>query len=160
MKPRRTIFVIANYLLLAFTLFQSLYLLRYTAEVVPSDESLLPLLPLALSLVFIIINCLFNLHFANKHFSNNKFSQKKRHLYITSFILFILSIVTLIIPLLKSYNQELKDDPDGGFHYFILFIIFLFLISGIIVIVKQFGIISLIRKFSNNLSNKNKINKI
>lgn len=150
MKNRWIIFAIANYLLLAFSLFLFVGSLRFTVEVVPAEESLLSLTPLVLCFVFITIKCLFNLHVFYNYPPENKFSKNKRNFYLFSFVLFILSILTFIIHLISVYNDELRYDPESRFPYFILFIIFIFITPAIIIIVKQYSIISIFRKASNN----------
>jgi len=146
MKSRWTLFRITNYFFLVIMFICILSVLRFSVEELNSNESALPLLPEILSFVFIIVNCFFNLHIYYKILPDKNISAFKRSAYITSYIFFILTLLFQIILLIVLYNEELKNNPEESFPYFILSIIFLFLISGLIIIVKQFGIINLLKK--------------
>ena len=145
MPVKQSLFALANYLLLAFIFFLGISLLRFVIEVVPSNESLLPLLPSISSFIIMIINCLFNLIIFHRKLPDRSISKQTIHLYFISWICFIISLIIISFILFSSYNDELKETPDGNFAYVILFLSFLFLITGLIIAINQFNIIKYLK---------------
>ena len=145
MPVKKTLFAIANFFLLVVFVFFGLSMFRFVIEVVPSDESLLPLLPLIASFLIIIINCLFNLAIIRKPFPDKIVSRQTITLYSISGIIFTISILILLFHLIGLYNDELKEAPNDSFVKAILFLIFLFLITGLIIIINQFTIIKYLK---------------
>jgi carbon starvation protein CstA len=144
----KTIFSLANYLLLGINVFLSINMLRFLIEVVPSDESLLPILPTILSLLIIMINCVFNLVINYKVFRNKIISNQTRLSYLISGICFILSVVIMLFYLIVMYSDELKADPDSNFYKLILFFILVFVITGLIIAINQFRISKHLKRFA------------
>ena len=119
-------------------------MLRFVIEVVPSDESLIPLLPLVASFLIIFINCLLNLAII-RTFPHKTFSKQTITLYSISGIGFTISILIVLFHLIGLYNDELKENPNDNFVKGILFLILILLITGLIIIINQFIIIKYLK---------------
>jgi|CXWL01.1.fsa_nt_gi uncharacterized membrane protein len=145
MPVKKTPFAIANFFLLAIFVFLGLSIFPFIIEVVPSDESLLPLLPLISSFLIIIINCLFNLANIRKPFPDKTVSKQRITLYSISGILFTISILIVLFQLIGLYNEELKENPNDSFVKVILFLILIILITGLIIVINQFNIIKYLK---------------
>lgn len=143
----KSIFSVANLSLLSIDIFLSINVLRLLVEAVPSDESLAPLLPTILSLLIIMINCIFNLTIKNKIVRDKIISSQTKRCYLISGVCFIFSIATMLFYLIVMYSDALKTNPDSNFYKLILFFIFVFVITGLIIAINQFRIIKHFKKF-------------
>jgi len=150
MAVNKTVFVLANYFLLAVNTFLSISTLRFIIEVMDSDESLTPLLPSIFCLLTIMINCLFNL-VINYRISRHKAIFKQTiNFYLISGICFILSILTILFYLILMYNDDLKTDPDSSSNKVLLLFIFILLITGLIITINQFRTIKYLKEINTN----------
>ena len=145
MPVKKTLFAIANLLLLAVFVFLGISMMRFVIEVIPSDESLLPLLPLIASFLIITINCLFNLAIIRKPFPDKTVSKQTITFYSIIGISFTISILIVLFHLIGLYNDELEEDPNSSYVNAILFLIFILLITGLIIIINQFNIIKYLK---------------
>ncbi len=150
MAVNKTVFVLANYFLLAVNTFFSISTLRFIIEVMDSDESLAPLLLSILCLLTIMINCLFNLVINYRISRYKAISKQIINFYLISGICFILSVLTVLFYLILMYNDDLKADPDSSSNKAVLLFIFILFITGLIIAINQFGTIKYLKEINTN----------
>ncbi|HQX96738.1 MAG: hypothetical protein IPN82_08870 [Chitinophagaceae bacterium] len=142
MPLNKFFFVVANCLMLAVILLLSVTMLRFTIEDVSSDENLSPLIPIILSFIVIIINCILNLLFISRRLPQQTTWKKLRRWYLVSGIAFFIALVFLIFSFIVAYNEEIRNDSNSNFAVALLVIILIFSIVGAIIAINQLKIIN------------------
>ena len=140
MPLNKFFFVVANCLMLAVILLLSVTMLRFT--IVSSDENLSPLIPIILSFIVIIINCILNLLFISRRLPQQTTWKKLRRWYLVSGIAFFIALVFLIFSFIVAYNEEIRNDSNSNFAVALLVIILIFSIVGAIIAINQLKIIN------------------
>ncbi|MBK6992289.1 MAG: hypothetical protein IPH34_10875 [Chitinophagaceae bacterium] len=128
--------------MLAVILLLSVTMLRFTIEDVSSDENLSPLIPIILSFIVIIINCILNLLFISRRLPQQTTWKKLRRWYLVSGIAFFIALVFLIFSFIVAYNEEIRNDSNSNFAVALLVIILIFSIVGAIIAINQLKIIN------------------
>ena len=142
MPLNKFFFVVANCLMLAVILLLSVTMLRFTIEDVSSDENLSPLIPIILSFIVIIINCILNLLFISRRLPQQTTWKKLRRLYLVSGIAFFIALVFLIFSFIVAYNEEIINDSNSNVYVALLVIILIFSIVVAIIAINQMKIIN------------------
>lgn len=120
--------------------------LKVTAERVPSDFDLGPIMPFIISHLIFVPTLFFNIIIYHKYFSNKIFTSTTRAFYLLSMILYALSLTTILISLIYFIIEDLESaDADGGISP-VLFVFTASFLIGLFLLVNQFKLWKLIKK--------------
>ena len=146
MSLKWKLYGVASYILLIVYIYFSIIHLKVTAERVPSDLDLTPIMPFIISHLIIVPTLFFNIIIYHKYFSNKTFTPTTRTFYLLSMILYAFSLTTILISLIYFIIEELRsDDPNAGISPLSLIYTTSFLI-GLFLLVNQFKLWKLIKR--------------
>jgi hypothetical protein len=146
MSLKWKLYGVANYVLLIAFIYFGIIHLKVTAERVPPDLDLTPIMPFIISHLVMVPALFLNIIFYHKYFSNKRFTSPTRTFYLVSIILYTLSLTTILISLIYFIIEELSsDDPDAGISPLSLIYTASFLI-GLFILVNQFKLWNLIKR--------------
>ena len=144
MSLKWKLYGVVSYILLIVYIYFSIIHLKVTAERVPPDFDLTPIMPFIISHFIFVPTLFFNIIIYHKYFSNKIFTSTTRIFYLLSMILYALSLTTILISLIYFIIEELRSD-DGGISP-LLFIYTASFLIGLFVLVNQFKLWKLIKK--------------
>lgn len=149
MRTKWKLFALANYIILVVYIFLLIYAIRFTAEVVPSNESIDSFMPFTLSLFVIIINSVINLRILHKYLAGKLFTKRLSIVYLASTILSAIAFAITIGSNFIFIYETLNSQSIDNFAFIALAILLLLFVAAVFIIITQ---VSLLRSHKKNKS--------